>query len=99
MKKNNFFKCENQINTSYSYSGITKFVPLLICGGFYILTILLFAFGPFDWHISNKIPLYMFLISTVISLFLGYFVSTIIKFEPKKSNYDIKYDDKIYKES
>lgn len=89
MKIFNFFKCENQIDTSYSYCGITKYIPLLICGGFYVITILLFSFGPFDWSVSNKLYLYSFLGFTVIALFLGYFISTKIRFKSLESNYNI----------
>ena len=33
---------------SMSYTGITRFAPLLVVGGFFVVTILLFTFGPLD---------------------------------------------------
>ena len=66
-----------------SYTGITRFAPLLVVGGFFVVTILLFAFGPLDWHIKNPLKLYGFLIACVLALTGGYLLSVFKTKNPK----------------
>lgn len=94
MKIINFFRSDVETTTSLEYKGITKFVPLIICGSFYLITILLFIFGPFDWNISNKFDLYSFLFLTVIFLCLGYYVGTKLKY--KKNNFRLNLNHVMY---
>lgn len=55
-----------------SYMGVTRFAPLLVVGGFFVATILLFAFGPLEWNVSNPLKLYGFLAACVVALVGGY---------------------------
>lgn len=84
MKIINFLKQGSANDTEIEYNGITKYIPLIICGGFYLITILLFKFGPFEWNIKNETQLYIFLSATIIALTSGYIVGTKIKFKKKK---------------
>lgn len=92
MKMENVFKTKVQIDPMITYEGITKYIPLLICGGFYLITVLLFIFGPFNWNISNDVQLYSFLFLAFIALVIGYVVGVKIKREKRTSNFNI---DKI----
>lgn len=67
-----FFVGNNDLQLKMKYSGIMRYVPLIIVGGFYLCTILLFAFGPLQWNISNHVKLYTFLFSCFIALVFGY---------------------------
>lgn len=67
-----------------SYTGITRFAPLLVVGGFFVVTILLFAFGPLDWHLKNPLKLYGFLIACVLALTGGYLLSVFKTKNPTK---------------
>ena len=89
MKIVNFFKNEASNETDLEYSGIAKYIPLIICGGFYLTTILLFKFGPFEWGIKNEGQLYSFLSATLIALILGYIFGTKIKLKKKKIKINI----------
>lgn len=67
-----FFIGEKERPLKFEFKGIIKFIPLIICGGFFALTVILFAIGPFDWNISNPISLYTFLFFCIVSLVGGY---------------------------
>jgi hypothetical protein len=77
MKKRfkNYFVGDNDNVLRFQYTGIIKYVPLIVCGGFFFLTIIIFAFGPLDWHINNAANLYIFLASSCIALVLGYLIA------------------------
>lgn len=85
----NFFKSDNQIEPLIKYKGIAKYAPLIICGGFYLITILLFIFGPFEWNITNGNQLYMFLFLALIALIAGYILGVKIRRKETKSNFNI----------
>ena len=51
---NYFFEDKKDTSLNFNYSGITKYCPLIVVGGFFLLTIVLFAFGPLNWNISIK---------------------------------------------
>ena len=88
MKKNK----ENLVlETDIEYEGIAKYMPIIICGGFFLLSILLFAFGPFDWNVNNENRLYIFLISSFFALILGYVTGTRIKVKKKLFSYNMDY--------
>lgn len=65
-----------------SYRGVMRFLPLIVVGGFFCFTILLFAFGPIDWQLHNPFEVYSFLILCVLALSGGYMLSVYLK--PKK---------------
>lgn len=71
-KIKNFFTAEEKNKLAFSYTGILRFVPLIVAGGFFLSTILLVAFGPSDWDIHNNFEFYGFLIACVIALVTGY---------------------------
>ncbi len=56
----------------FKFTGTVRYIPLIVCGGFFLLTILIFAFGPMDWEVSNPFKLYSFLALSCIALVLGY---------------------------
>ena len=72
---NYFFEDKKDTSLNFNYSGITKYCPLIVVGGFFLLTIVLFAFGPLNWNISNPFKLYSFLFLSCVALFIGYFLS------------------------
>lgn len=57
---------------AFEWKGLLRFLPLLLCGGFFGFSILWLALGPLDWHISNSGLLYTFLIAAVLALTSGY---------------------------
>jgi hypothetical protein len=62
----------NQAGLGISFSGIIRYIPLIVCGSFFFLTIMIFAFGPLDWHVSNPAKLYIFLALCCMALTGGY---------------------------
>lgn len=66
----------------FQWAGMTRFLPLALCGGFFVATVLLFAFGPLDWHVDNPLQVYGFLISATLALFGGY---TYAVLKPRRS--------------
>lgn len=58
--------------TIFTFEGINKYLPLIISAGFFLFTILLFIFGPYDWHINNKFEIYTFLLLAFLFLVIGY---------------------------
>ena len=91
MKIFKFFNDEKKLKTEIEYKGIAKYMPLIVCGGFYLLTILLFAFGPFDWNISNSKDLYLFLSFSLIALIVGYILGATIKRKKKFLNVNVNH--------
>ncbi len=91
MKIINFFKKEQQIDVEIKYAGIAKYMPLIICGGFFFVSILLFAFGPFEWNITNALKLYSFLGLSLLSLIIGYILGVKIPRKKTNSNFDINH--------
>lgn len=73
-KIKNFFITENR-SLSYNYTGILRFIPLIIAGGFFFCTILLVAIGPIDWCIYNNFKFYGFTLSCLAALVCGYLLA------------------------
>ena len=67
-----------------AYAGVTRFAPLLVVGGFFVVTILLFAFGPLEWNVSNPLKLYGFLAACVLALVGGYVLAVYKTKTPRK---------------
>lgn len=61
------------------FKGAMRFMPLILVGGFFLATIVLFAFGPVDWQIDDPFKLYGFLFACVAALVLGYLVAVLSK--------------------
>lgn len=61
----------------FRFEGWTRFVPLLLCGGFYVGTIAWTAVGPLNWHLSNPVRTYSYLIAAAIALAGGYLLATL----------------------
>lgn len=61
--------------TFFRYEGAVRYAPLVVCGGFFVATILLFAFGPYEWHVSNAPTLYLFLGGSSLALVAGYLLA------------------------
>src|ERR1039458_7718237 len=47
-------------------------VPIIFFQIYLSVSVLVFAFGPWDWPVSNPLQLYGFLILAQVSLFAGY---------------------------
>ncbi len=67
-----FFSGNNDTPLSVHFSGITRFAPLIVVGGFFLCTVLAFAFGPLEWNIQNPVKLYSFLIACTVAMIGGY---------------------------
>ncbi len=76
-----FFKEDKKLSEVSLYTGIVRFIPLILTGTFFAVTIFLSAFGPMDWHIQNPVKLYSFLLVALVALCGGYLLST-FKFKP-----------------
>lgn len=59
----------------FKFEGINKYLPIILGGGFFLLTILLFIFGPFDWHVINSKQVYTFLVVAFLLLVAGYILA------------------------
>ena len=51
---------------------LIRFVPILFFSVYLMVTVLLFAFGPWRWPVRNPLELYSFLFYSQIALFFGY---------------------------
>ena len=71
------FRGNNDSPLTLQHSGLVRFVPLLLSGGFFAVTIFLYAFGPLDWHVVNPEKLYPFLLLCLAALAGGYVLATI----------------------
>ena len=71
------FRGNNDSPLTLQHSGLVRFVPLLLSGGFVAVTIFLYAFGPLDWHVVNPEKLYPFLLLCLAALARGYVLATI----------------------
>lgn len=89
MKMMKFFTNNKTIETNFNYNFITKIFPIIICGGIFLLSIFLFAFGPYDWNLSNPVKTYTFLILCAIFLFVGYFLGIRKNIKEKKFSIDL----------
>lgn len=56
----------------FEWRGAVKFLPLVLCGGFFGFSVLWLAIGPLDWHIANLPLLYAFLSACIVTLVVGY---------------------------
>ncbi|MBO5249079.1 MAG: hypothetical protein J6B54_07355 [Clostridia bacterium] len=72
-----FFRGDNDSPLTLQYRGLVRYVPLLLSGGFFALTIFLYAFGPLDWHVINPEKLYPFLLLCLVALIGGYVLATV----------------------
>ncbi len=63
---------KKNVHTIFNFNGINKYIPIILSGGFFLCTILLFIFGPYDWHINNANEVYSFLIASFVFLIFGY---------------------------
>lgn len=61
----------------FSFQGLTRLVPLLVCGGFVVATVVLLMVGPLDWHLSAQLEVYLFLTAALVSLTGGYLWSVL----------------------
>lgn len=71
----NYFSGDSSAPLRFRFVGIIQYIPLILCGGFFLTTILVFAFGPLDWSVDNKVRLYAFLIACVLALTAGYLLA------------------------
>ena len=71
----NFRKTKKPEKSIFDFKGINKYLPLIIGAGFFLFTILLFIFGPYDWHINNETKIYSFLVFALLFLILGYIIA------------------------
>ncbi len=75
--KNSIFITRNTKDLRFTYTGVIRFIPLIVCGGFFAMTILFFAFGPLDWKVQNPVKLYSFLIFCCAALAGGYILAAV----------------------
>ena len=74
-KVRNFFTGGHERELQYSYKGIIRYMPLIVAGGFFLVTIFLFAFGPLEWNPQNPQKLYPFLLGCFAALVIGYMLA------------------------
>lgn len=59
------------------FEGLTRLVPLIVCGGFVIVTVLLLVLGPLDWHLKGPVRVFAFLGAALTALLGGYLWATL----------------------
>lgn len=74
-KVKSFFTTKEPNRLAFTYTGIIRFMPLIVAGGFFLCTILLVLAGPLDWHISNPLKFYTFVFACFVALVLGYLLA------------------------
>ena len=67
-----FFMKDNGRELNYTYNGVIRYMPLIVAGGFFFVTIFLFAFGPLNWNPRSPGKIYPFLLSCFGALVAGY---------------------------
>ena len=63
---------DQERDLTFAFSGAARFVPLIICGGFFLSTLVLLAVGPIDWDLQKPVAVWGFLISAAAALVSGY---------------------------
>lgn len=61
----------------FRFEGVTRLIPLLVCGGFVVSTVLLLVLGPLDWHLKGPIRVFTFLTAALAALVGGYLWATL----------------------
>lgn len=59
------------------FEGLTRLIPLLVCGGFVIGTVVLLVLGPLDWHLQGPVRVFTFLAAALAMLVGGYLWATL----------------------
>lgn len=59
------------------FEGLTRLIPLLVCGGFVIGTVVLLVLGPLDWHLEGPVRVFAFLAAALGMLVGGYLWATL----------------------
>src|ERR1035437_9327586 len=49
-----------------------RYFPIIFVQGLLLLTVLVFAFGPWEWPVTNPFEVYTFLLMSQLALLLGY---------------------------
>lgn len=60
-------------------------MPLIGWLSLFLLTILMFYYGPFDWHVTNDLQLILYLVGVGASVTIGYLLATFISPRPAVS--------------
>ncbi len=63
----------------FAFRGLTRFMPLIVGGGVFTVSILMAATGPIDWRFSNPGSVYGFLIACLSALVAGYLAAVLKK--------------------
>lgn len=78
-------------DSTNNFRELSDYVPLIISGGFFFITIMLFLYGPFKWDVnSNKINIV--LMSYIVLLVLGYIIGLKFKSRDMEKNCESFFD-------
>lgn len=64
------------------FDGVARLIPLLVCGGFVIGTVVLLLVGPLDWHLAAPVKVLAFLTVALSGLVGGYLWATLRQERP-----------------
>lgn len=65
--------------TPFEFTGFTRLVPLVVCGGLFAVSIAAAFIGPIDWRFANPGAVSGFLLACFFALVSGYLVVTLRK--------------------
>jgi hypothetical protein len=54
---------------------LVRYFPIIFFQAFMTLTVLIFAFGPWDWPVDNPLQLYSFIVINQVALLIGYLLA------------------------
>ena len=79
-----FFLKDNGRELNYTYNGVIRYMPLLVAGGFFFVTIFLFAFGPLNWNPKSPGKIFTFLLCCFAALAVGYVLAVKLTKTPQR---------------
>uniref|UniRef100_UPI00286E0338 hypothetical protein n=1 Tax=Nocardioides sp. TaxID=35761 RepID=UPI00286E0338 len=68
---------DRDVDLVLRFEGISRLIPLLVCGGFVISTVVLLLIGPLNWHLSAPFKIFAFLTAALSMLVGGYLWATL----------------------
>lgn len=59
----------------FHFSGVTKYVPLVVTMGLFLVSWVLLVVGPIDWHLVEPLRVHLFLAAATVAMVGGYVVA------------------------
>jgi hypothetical protein len=73
---------------------LVRYFPIIFFQAFMTLTVLIFAFGPWDWPVDNPLQLYSFIVINQVALLFGYLLA-ISKAQPARFSFPVSINEMV----